>query len=248
MRAPLIYHSASRLSTARNEAVSTRLGRVAVRRGVDTRAVTRRGERLEPLTGVLAVLLWLIGIFLLEKDDRPDGKDTAAFVAWVEENDTAILIGAITFAFGVLLFLWMLGCLREALVSEDRGAERLAVVGFGAGVGVSVCLVLTYLPHAQAAFDHANTSATSVDALVRVGDAFFFGAALFAVPMLVATGLATLRFGALPRWLGWFGLVVAVVLAVPPVAFFGIVLGLPVWTVLVAVALYRRGSAASRSS
>jgi hypothetical protein len=202
--------------------------------------VTPRRERLEPLTGVLAVLLWLVGIFLLEKDDRPDGKDTAAFVAWVEANDTAILAGAITFAFGVLLFLWMLGCLREALADAEGATSRLASTAFGAGIAVCVCLVLTYLPHGQAAFDHANTSATSVDALVRVGDSFFFGAALFAIPMLVATALATLRFGALPRWLGWFGSAVAVALAIPPVAFFGLVLGLPLWTLVVSVALYRR--------
>jgi hypothetical protein len=201
--------------------------------------VSRHAERLEPLTGALAVLLWVLGVFLLEKDDRPDGKDTSAFVAWVETNDTAILAGAITFAFGVLLFLWMLGCLREALSGAEGGTGRLPSVAFGAGVAVSVCLVLTYLPHAQAAFDHANTSDTSVDALVRVGDSFFFGAGLFAIPMLVATALATLRYGSLPRWLAWFGLAVAVVLAIPPVAFFGLVLGLPLWTLFVAVALYR---------
>jgi hypothetical protein len=202
-----------------------------------------RRDRFDPLAGVVAVLLWLVGAFLLEKDDRPDGKDTAAFVAWVEANDTAILAGAITFGVGVLFFLWMLGCLRETTARIEGGAGgRLAGTMFGAGVAVSVCLVLTYLPHAQAAFDRANTSATSVDALVRVGDAFFFGAALFAIPMLVATALATLRLGGLPRWLGWFSLAVAVVLAIPPVAFFGLVLGLPLWTLVVSVALYRRGS------
>jgi hypothetical protein len=202
-----------------------------------------RRDRFDALSGVLAVVLWLVGVFLLEKDDRPDGKDTGAFVAWVEANDTAILAGAITFGFGVLFFLWMLGCLRETIDHVEGGAGgRLAGTMFGAGVAVSVCLVLTYLPHSQAAFDHANTSATSVDALVRVGDAFFFGAALFAIPMLVATALATHRFGVLPRWLGWFSLAVAVVLAIPPIAFFGLVLGLPVWTLAVSVALYRQGS------
>jgi hypothetical protein len=202
--------------------------------------VSAHRERLEPLTGVLAVLLWVAGLFLLEKDDRPDGKDTSAFVAWVEANDTAILAGAITFAFGVLLFLWMLGCLRAALVEAEGATGRLASTAFGAGVAVCVCLVLTYLPHGQAAFDHANTSATSVDALVRVGDSLFFGAGLFAIPMLVASALATLRHRALPSWLGWFSLAVAVVLAIPPVAFFGLVLGLPVWTLVVSVALYGR--------
>ena len=41
----------------------------------------RSWERYAPLSGVAAVALWILGAFLLEKDDRPEGKDTAAFVA-----------------------------------------------------------------------------------------------------------------------------------------------------------------------
>ena len=134
-----------------------------------------RSERLAPLTGVAAVVLWVVGTFLLEKDDRPDGKDTAAFVAWVEENDSAIVAGGVIFGFGVLFFLWMLGSLRSALAGAEGGTGRLASIVFGSGVATSVCLMAIYLPHAQAAFDHANISDTSVDALVHVGDAFFAG-------------------------------------------------------------------------
>ena len=61
--------------------------------------------------------LWILGTFLLEKDDRPDGKDTAAFVAWVEKNDTALVAGGIVFGFGVVFFLWMVGSLRSALLA-----------------------------------------------------------------------------------------------------------------------------------
>jgi hypothetical protein len=53
--------------------------------------------------------------------------------------------------------------------------------------------------HHQAAYDHENTSDTAVEALVRVGDACFGGAVLFSIPLLVATGLAILRHGGLPR-------------------------------------------------
>ena len=200
-----------------------------------------RRERFEPLTGVAAVALWIVGGYLLEKDDRPDGKDTAAFVAWVDKNHSALVAGAIVFTFGVLFFVWMLGCLRAALVAAEGGTGRLGSIVFGSGIAVSVSLAFAYLPHAQAAFDRANTSDTSIEALVHVGDSFFFGAALFGVPMLVATALATLRFDALPRWLAWLSLAIGLLLAIPPVAFFGVVIGLPVWTLLVAVILYRRG-------
>ena len=198
-----------------------------------------RAERYAPLTGVVAVVLWVVGLFLLEKDDRPDGKDTAAFVAWVQQNDSSILAGALIFGFGVLFFLWMLGSLRAALFAAEGGTGRLATIAFGSGVATSVALMFTYLPHAQAAFDHENTSDTAIEALVRVGDAFFGGAALFSIPLLVATALAILRFGALPRWLAWVSLLVALVLAIPPLAFFGLVLGLPIWVLATSVVLFR---------
>jgi hypothetical protein len=201
-----------------------------------------RLERLAPLTGVVAVLLWLSGIFLLEKDDRPDGKDTAAFVEWVETNDTAIVAGAIVFGFGVVFFLWMLGSLRAAIASAEGGTGRLAALAFASGVAVAISLMFTYLPHAQAAFDHANTSDTAVEALVRVGDAFFGGAILFSIPLLVATGIAAARFDVLAGWLGWSSIVLALVMAVPGIGFFGLVAGLPLWTLLVSVSLYRRSS------
>ena len=197
-------------------------------------------ERYSPLTGVGAVVLWVVGTFLLEKDDRPEGKDTAQFVAWVEENDTAILAGAIVFAFGVLFFLWMLGSLRSTLAEAEGGTARLASVAFGSGVAASVCLMALYLPHAQAAFDHSNISDTSVDALVHLGDSFFAGVELFSIPLVLATGLVSLRHGALPRWFAWVSFALALILAVPPIGWLGVFIGLPLWVLLVSVLLFRR--------
>ena len=184
--------------------------------------------------------LWILGTFLLEKDDRPDGKDTAAFVAWVEKNDTALVAGAIVFGFGVVFFLWMVGSLRSALLAAEGGTGRLAQLAFGSGVATSVCLMALYLPHAQAGFDHANISDTSIDALVHVGDAFFAGVELFSIPLLLATGLATLRHGPLPRWYGWVSVLLALLLAIPPIGWLGVFLGLPLWVLLTSVLLFRR--------
>jgi len=199
-------------------------------------------DRYSPLAGVGAVVLWVVGTFLLEKDDRPDGKDTAQFVAWVEQNDTAILTGSIVFAFGVLLFLWMLGSLRSTLAAAEGGTARLASIAFGSGVATSVCLMALYLPHGQAAFDHSNISDTSIDALVHVGDSFFAGVELFSIPLLLATALVTLRHGQLPRWFAWVSVALAVILAVPPIGWLGVFIGLPLWVLLVSVLLFRRGA------
>lgn len=198
-----------------------------------------RLERYAPLTGIGAVALWVVGVFLLEKDDRPEGKDTAAFVAWVEENDTSLVAGGIAFGFGVVFFVWMLGSLRAALAAAEGGTGRLAAIAFGSGIATSVCLMALYLPHVQAAVDHANISDTSVDALVHVGDAFFGGFLLFSIPLVLATGLATLRHGPLPRPFGWASIALAVVLAIPVLGWLGLYVGLPLWVLATSVLLFR---------
>jgi len=201
-----------------------------------------RWERFAPLTGVGAVILWIIGTFLLEKDDRPEGKDTAAFVAWVEANHSAIVAGAIVFGFGVVLFVWMLGSLRARLFAAEGGVGRLATIAFGAGIATAISMLFTVLPHAQAAFDRNDASDTSIDALVHMGDAFFGGVELFAIPLVVATALATLRFGALPRWFAWFSLALALILAIIPIGWLGVIIGLPLWTLIASVLLWLRQS------
>ena len=100
-------------------------------------------------------------------------------------------------------------------------------------------MMALYLPHAQAAFDHANISDTSVDALVHMGDAFFGGVELFAIPLLLATAFASLAHGALARWFGWFTVALALILAVPPVGWLGVFLGLPLLVLLASVLLFR---------
>jgi hypothetical protein len=200
----------------------------------------QRWERYAPLTGVAAVVLWVVGTFLLEKDDRPEGKDTAAFVAWVEANDAAIITGAIIFGFGVVLFVWMLGSLRATLFAAEGGVGRLSTLAFGSGIATALSMLFTVLPHAQAAFDKNDTSDTSIDALVHMGDAFFGGVELFAIPMLAATALVIVRYGALPRWLAWVSLVLALILAIVPIGWLGVIIGLPLWTLVTAVVLYAR--------
>ena len=206
-----------------------------------------RWERFAPLTGVGAVILWVVGTFLLEKDDRPEGKNTAEFVAWVEKNDTTIIAGAVIFGFGVLLFIWMLGSLRARLVASEGRPARLSMIAFGSGMAMSVAMLFTVLPHAQAAFDKDNISDTSVDALVHMGDAFFGGVELLAIPMLVATALAILRFGGLARWLAWVSLALALILVIVPIGWLGVIVGIPLWTLLTSVLLWRQGPEMGRS-
>jgi hypothetical protein len=75
-----------------------------------------------------------------------------------------------------------------------------------------------------------------------MGDSFFGGVELFAIPLLVGTGIVARRTGALPKWLAWFSLVLALILAIIPIGWAGVLLGLPLWTMITAIVLYRTGA------
>ena len=205
-------------------------------------------RRWEPLAGVGAVVLWIVGAFLLENTDRPEGEDAAAFARWVADNDTEIVAGTVVYGFGVVLFLWFLGVLRSVLVTAERGPTHYSAIAYGSGLATSVCLLASYLPWAKAAFDKDNISDTSVEALVLMGDSFFGGVELFAIPLLVATAIVALRTSVLPRWLAWLSLVLAVVLAIIPIGWLGVIVGLPLWTLVASVVLYRLPSTAPSST
>jgi hypothetical protein len=197
-----------------------------------------RSERYAPLTGIVAVVLWSVGTFLLEKTDRPE--EDAEFLRWVQGNDTELIAGSFIFGLGVLFFLWFLGSLRATLYAAEGGVGRVTTIAFASGVAVAVSMLFTYLPHGKAAFDVDSLSSGSVAALVLVGDSFFGGIQLFAIPMVAATALVILRTGVLARSVAWFSLVLALVLVLGPIGFFGVFLGLPLWTILVAVLLWLR--------
>jgi hypothetical protein len=83
-----------------------------------------------------------------------------------------------------------------------------------------------------------------------VDDAFFVGAELAAALLLVATGLAILRYSALPRWVAWISFLFALWLLIPPIGWAGLLVGVPLWTIIVAVLLWMRSgdeSAAARA-
>src|SRR5262245_53297910 len=202
----------------------------------------RSWQRFDPLAGVVAFVLWIVGTYLLENTDRPEGKDSAAFAAWVVENDTELIAGTVVFGFGVLFFLWFLGALRVRLGEAEGGARQLTAVAFMGGLAMAVMMMGLYLPQAKAASDHLNMSDTAIESVVHVGDAFFGGVELFAIPFFLATGLVARRTGALPRWLAWFSLVLAIVLVIVPIGWLAVYLGLPIWTLITAVVLFTSGS------
>jgi hypothetical protein len=61
--------------------------------------------------------------------------------------------------------------------------------------------------------------------------------------MFVAVGLLILRSRGLPVWLGWVSLAIALLLAIIPIGWAGVVWAFPLWVPVTSVLLYLRALA-----
>jgi hypothetical protein len=203
-------------------------------------AAFARLERLAPLMGLAFVALVIVGGPALERSIPGDHASAAHVIAFYGDHRARERAGAIVLALAFAAFLFFAGALR-ALLRRSPGAEALAAVMFGAsavlvagqtaneGIGYALSADPTHLAPAA-----AQTLGLLANDLVLTSAVGFlcFG---------IAAGLAILRGGALPAWLGWSAIAIGILFVIPPVEFAGFLL-LLVWIAAVSVLALRRGA------
>jgi hypothetical protein len=202
-----------------------------------------RWDRYSPLAGVKAVVLWVIGIVILSGPGHlgNDSSDSPAVVlANYKAHATAIQWGAWFVMLGALAFLWFVGSLRSAFFSAETGSGRLStLVGMG-GVATAVGILLAHVPSFAAATTSDNLTAPAAKALILMDDVFFYAAEFASVVFFLAAALSIFRFRALPGWLGWLAVVLALLAVIPPVGWAVLALGLPIWTLIASWLVFRK--------
>jgi hypothetical protein len=208
---------------------------------------SNRWERLAPLTGILAVALWIVGALILFSDEPGSGASPEEIAAYFEDDASKLLAGAFLFMLGVAAFLWFVGTLRAALARAEGEVGRIAGIAAAGGVATASMLFGMVAPHAAGALQAQNEergpSPASADALAALGDGFFVAAEVAAIVLIAATALAVLRNGVFDRWVGWVSLLLAAWLVIGPIGWLGLLFGVPAWTVLVSVLLWKKAAA-----
>lgn len=190
-----------------------------------------------PLTGVAAVVLWVVGLLVGgDKTNKDKGVD---ILAAVRDNSNQILLGASLFLLGTALFIWFLGTLRSRLLAGEGEPGRLAATAYGAGIAMAACVALVPGPDMAMAINKDDIDPSAASAMHNLGDAFFVAAEYLAPVLLVATALAALRFGVLPRWLAWVSLLIALVLLIGPIGWAALIFAFPLWVLVVSVMVWR---------
>jgi len=196
--------------------------------------------RLLPLSGVVAALLLAAAVAVMGAGAyRPRGAEAADFFTSAPARlELATLVGGY---YGLFFLLVFVGVVAGSI--WKRAEEPvLAAIALAGGVTATVSLAIGFRILNAGAFQAAGPDGLSDElatVLYRLYASTFAGFVSFGLAALVgAAGLAILRRAFVPEWLGWTGVVSAVVLMTPAHAI-GEVVALG-WIVVVGIELARR--------
>ena len=183
------------------------------------------------LPAVAAVALWISGLVVTHSfsDQIPSNPTDAQLLAWVQGNQTPIIMGA---------WLWMLGCLvlvvfaallRARLADAEGGHRTASTLAFSGAATAAVFGLMINAGDLAAAIDHDSISAATAGAFHHMSDAFFVAAELSLILFFMGTAIVALRTGVLPRLWAYFSILIAVVLVIGPIGWAALIFGTPIW-------------------
>lgn len=200
-----------------------------------------RFERLAPLTGLIALVLFSVGAALLGIYDYLPAAERLQKT--LIDNATNIAVGGYLGSISAFFMMWFAGSVFSALREKEGGTGWLSMLAFGGGVASGVALAVGFSAIlASGARAGAEGGITAVEAVTMydlysqvLGGGFAITMAVF----IGATAAVTLRTLLFPKWFGWVSALIALGLLTPfAYAVLSVVL---VWLLVVSIWLYWQG-------
>jgi hypothetical protein len=202
-------------------------------------------QRWTALSGIVFVVLMLTGAAFVIDVPKADAssQEIAGYLA-DGGNQTRNVIGAYIWVLGGLAFLGFLSGLRSVLRQAEGEPGTLSSLVFGAGVVFTAVWSVSAATLAAVAYavrfsDAPVSNPDIVRVLPPLGSLLLLlGGGFAGILVTLATSTLIFRTGALPRWLAWLGIPVAIAL-VFDVTYMNI-LPFVGWVLVASIALLRR--------
>jgi hypothetical protein len=216
-----------------------------------------RSDRISSRFAAAAGLVSAVALFVgVASVNVPRHQSDAATTAWwqVSSHRTGDIVSTFALLVAGLAFVVFAGYLASRLeLSDPEGAAP----GLVRNAGVLFAAML-FLAGSMGALSRGpaidNEPIAGLDLLRYLPQIRYTAVGVFAMPAAaVVMGCASfviLRRGGLPRWLGWLGIAMTVVVIALTAVYFG-GLGIPallLWTIATSVALVRVGAPATKSA
>jgi hypothetical protein len=205
-----------------------------------------RYDRFAPLTGVAWAILAVVAV-LAGGGETPEGNASAAkVVSYYSSHSSEIKTSAVFFVLAFLFFLLFCSTLR-AYLRRGGANEPLATLLLAGGVIITVTAGILGGVELGLAKNIHHLGPEAAQAVSLVSDEGFLPVLIGGFLFSISAGLAILRGGGLPRWLGWVAIVMAIVFVIPPVVIAGLIL-LILWSLVVGVLMFKRWDADAPAS
>src|SRR4051794_14276023 len=159
-----------------------------------------RAERLAPLTGLVFAVAFVVIFFISGNSPDTDAR-TLKWVDYYNKHDTREIAVSIAATIAIVFFVWFAGTLRARLRTAEGSPGRLSNTSFGGAILFAVGALLFIALDFTAADTVGDVPPTVTQTIGVLDNDLFFplvaGTSLF----MLATGVISLRTGALPRWL-----------------------------------------------
>jgi hypothetical protein len=200
---------------------------------------------LAPVAAVVFVILLVVGAGLIGDHPDPDAPEQEIADYFGDSGaHTRNIMGYYLWAVAGVTFLWFLSCLRSVLREAEGGNGTLANLGFAAGIVFTACLLVGAAPIAAVAAaiefrDAVVTDPEFIRVLPQMGyGIILLGGGFSALVLVLTTSILTFQTGVLPQWLGWLGIVAAIILLFAVI--FLPMVALLIWVLATSFALFNR--------
>lgn len=169
---------------------------------------SRRGTLLAGVAGVLWVVFALARVPLTGVLDQPSWTDDRSAIVDFYANskfDAGFIIGIALAAVAYILFLVFVAKVADLIGDSDGGSRWVGYLILG-GAAMDTALVYAYLaPFGAAVFwaGHGGLSADTYLALHGLSFSFLWLELITITVWMAPLGVAVVRTGLFPRWLGW---------------------------------------------
>ena len=208
--------------------------------------MNNKWERWATLSGVLAVPFWVVGVALIST--KVKGSKGPEILANYHKHSDGTLVAGLLWSIGILLFIWFLGSLRSRYLVAEGGTGRLTALAYGGGIAAATIGMLIPVADEVGALNKNDFDASGAAVLHHFSDGFFVAAEYTLPVFFFASAILALRYAALPKWLGWFSVLIGIVLLIGPIGWAAFIFATPIWVLIVSVWLYRQTPAVAPAS
>lgn len=217
----------------------------------------RRRVAIGGIAGIGAGVLWNLGQAGYDGGPRVGNSSASEIARFYAEDATTARIGTVVGGIVFLLFLLFMAGLRARLVESGTGQEAvwfISASGLTLGIFYLLAISAAAAPLVRPLENYDEAFVTSMHALRALGEQFVFNM-VPRVLLIAGVSAAVLRHRVLPRWVAFFGMVVAALAALGALRFlfspaggtFGLFDGLsilsnftlPLWIIVTGAAMLR---------